>query len=71
VKEMGLGSSRMARAVGRLELSPHLLERMDDRHFGIEITAPWKLSASALHRVLRRLGRRTVRPADLAPLRVA
>lgn len=38
---------------------------------GIEITAPSKLSASALNRVLRRLGLPTVTPADLAPLRAA
>ncbi len=38
---------------------------------GIEITAPTKLSASALNRVLRRLGLPTVTRADLAPLRAA
>lgn len=38
---------------------------------GIEITAPAKLSAPALNRVLRRLGAPTVTPADLAPLRAA
>lgn len=38
---------------------------------GIEITAPAKLSASALNRVLRRLGLPTVTRADLAPLRAA
>ena len=38
---------------------------------GIEITAPAKLSASALNRVLRRLGLPTVTQADLAPLRAA
>lgn len=38
---------------------------------GIEITAPAKLSASALNRVLRRLGFPTVTRADLAPLRAA
>jgi hypothetical protein len=37
----------------------------------IEITAPAKLSAPALNRVLRRLGIPTVSPADLAPLRAA
>jgi FMN phosphatase YigB (HAD superfamily) len=72
VKEMGLGSSRMAGTVGlELELSPHLLKRMDDRRFGIEITALSNLSASALDRVRRRLGLRTVMPADLAPVRAA
>jgi hypothetical protein len=38
---------------------------------GIEITAPSKLSAPALNRVLRRLGLPTVTRADLAPLRAA
>jgi uncharacterized protein YuzE len=38
---------------------------------GIEITAPAKLSAPTLNRVLRRLGVPTVTRADLAPLRAA
>ena len=38
---------------------------------GIEITAPAKLSAVALNRVLRRLRVPTVTRADLAPLRAA
>ena len=38
---------------------------------GIEITAPARLSAPALNRVLRRLGVPTVTRADLAPLRAA
>jgi uncharacterized protein YuzE len=38
---------------------------------GIEITAPAKLSASALNRVLRRLGLPPVKRVDLAPLRAA
>lgn len=38
---------------------------------GIEITAPAKLSAPALNRVLRRLGLPPVSRADLAPLRAA
>jgi uncharacterized protein YuzE len=38
---------------------------------GIEITAPTKVSAPALNRVLRRLGVPAVRRADLAPLRAA
>ena len=38
---------------------------------GIEITAPAKLSAAALTRVLRRLGLPPVTRADLAPLRAA
>lgn len=38
---------------------------------GIEITAPAKLSAAALNRVLRRLRLPTVTRADLAPLRAA
>ena len=41
------------------------------RPIGIEITAPSKLSVSALNRVLRELGQQTVRRADLAPLRAA
>jgi hypothetical protein len=41
------------------------------RPIGIEITAPAKLSTSALNRVLRRLGLPTVTRADLAPLRAA
>ena len=38
---------------------------------GIEITAPAKVSASRLNRVLRRFGLPLVRTADLAPLRAA
>jgi len=38
---------------------------------GIEITAPAKLSAAALNRVLRRFGCPPVRSADLAPLSAA
>ena len=38
---------------------------------GIEITAPGKLSAVALNRVLRRFDLPPVTHADLAPLRVA
>jgi hypothetical protein len=38
---------------------------------GIEITAPAKLSAAALNRVLRRLGLPPVTRTDLAPLRAA
>lgn len=38
---------------------------------GIEITAPAKLSAVALNRVLRRFGFPPVTRADLAPLRAA
>jgi uncharacterized protein YuzE len=41
------------------------------RPIGVEISAPSKLSASALDRVLRRLGLPTVTRADLAPLRAA
>lgn len=41
------------------------------RPIGIEITAPGRLSALALNRVLRRLGAPTVTRADLAPLRAA
>jgi len=38
---------------------------------GIEITAPGKVSAAALNRVLRPLGLPRVTRADLAPLRAA
>jgi uncharacterized protein YuzE len=38
---------------------------------GVEITAPARLSAPALNRVLRRLGVPTVTRAELAPLRAA
>jgi hypothetical protein len=38
---------------------------------GIAITAPSKLSAAALNRVLRRFGLPPVTRADLAPLRAA
>lgn len=38
---------------------------------GIEITAPAKLSATTLNRVLRKLGFQPVSRADLAPLRAA
>ena len=38
---------------------------------GIEITAPARLSAAALNRVLRPLGMPAVTRADLAPLRAA
>lgn len=38
---------------------------------GIEITAPGKLSAASLNRVLRRFGLPTVTRADLTPLRAA
>jgi uncharacterized protein YuzE len=38
---------------------------------GIEITAPGKLSAAALNRVLRHFGLSPVTRADLAPLRAA
>jgi hypothetical protein len=38
---------------------------------GIEITAPGKVSAAMLNRVLRRFGLPRVRSSDLAPLRAA
>jgi uncharacterized protein YuzE len=41
------------------------------RPIGIEITAPSKVSAAALNRVLRRFGLPSVTHADLAPLRAA
>lgn len=43
----------------------------DGRPIGIEITAPSKLSAAALNRVLKSLGHSSVRRSDLAPLRAA
>ncbi len=41
------------------------------RPIGIEITAPGKVSAAALNRILRGLGLPRVTRADLAPLRAA
>jgi uncharacterized protein YuzE len=38
---------------------------------GIEITAPTKVTVSALNKVLHALGQPEVTPADLAPLRAA
>ncbi len=38
---------------------------------GIEITAPSRITARSLNRVLRELGMPPVRPADLAPLKAA
>jgi hypothetical protein len=38
---------------------------------GIEITAPRKINAALLNRVLRELGQRPVRARDLAPLLAA
>ena len=38
---------------------------------GIEITAPQRITAAALNRVLRDLGQPPVKTADLAPLRAA
>ncbi len=38
---------------------------------GIEITAPSKLTLSVLNRILRELGSRPVKRADLTPLRAA
>ena len=38
---------------------------------GIEITAPGKLTLSALNKVLRGLGQAVITRADLAPLRAA
>lgn len=39
------------------------------RPIGIEITAPGKLTVSAINRVLRELGFAAVKRADLSPLR--
>jgi len=41
------------------------------RPIGIEITAPAKVTLSALNRVLRRLGVPVAKRSDLAPLRAA
>lgn len=41
------------------------------RPIGIEITAPAKITVSALNKVLRALGQPAVTRADLAPLRAA
>jgi len=60
-------SSRTA----RVELGLIIDFNRGGRPIGIEITAPAKLSAAALNRVLRRFGLPTVTPADLAPLRAA
>jgi uncharacterized protein YuzE len=38
---------------------------------GIEITAPSKISLSAINRVFRKLGLETVKGSDLAPLLAA
>ena len=43
----------------------------DGRPIGIEISAPAKVTVSALNKVLRTLGQRGVTRADLAPLRAA
>lgn len=43
----------------------------DGRPIGIEITAPTRVTVTALNRVLRGLGAAPVTRADLAPLRAA
>lgn len=43
----------------------------DGRAIGIEITAPTRVTVTALNRVLRELGAALVTRADLAPLRAA
>jgi hypothetical protein len=43
----------------------------DGGAIGIEITAPRRLTAASLNRVLGSLGAQRVTPADLAPLRAA
>jgi uncharacterized protein YuzE len=55
----------------RVELGLVIDFNRTGKPIGIEITAPEKVSASALNRVLRRLGLPTVTRADLAPLRAA
>jgi len=43
----------------------------DDRPIGLEITAPGRVSADAINRVLADLGLSPLPDADLAPLRAA
>lgn len=43
----------------------------DGRAIGIEITAPSRVTVTALNRVLRSLGQSPLTRADLAPLRAA
>jgi hypothetical protein len=43
----------------------------DDRPIGLEITAPGKVSAAMINRVLGTLGLSPLSDADLAPLRAA
>jgi hypothetical protein len=43
----------------------------DGRPIGIEITAPSRVTVTALNRVLRSLGQAPLKRADLAPLRAA
>ena len=66
-------ASRWTRAIETAKAAPGLVIDFNRRGkpIGIEITAPTKLSAAALNRVLRRLGFPLVTRADLAPLRAA
>lgn len=43
----------------------------DGRPIGIEITAPKRVTARGLNRVLRELGVAPISPGDLAPIRAA
>jgi uncharacterized protein YuzE len=61
------------RAVRVTKASPSLLIDYDARGkpIGIEITAPARVSLTALNKVLARLGQPRLGPEDLAPLMVA
>ncbi len=43
----------------------------DGRPIGVEITEPSQVTAAAMNRVLKKLGQRAIRAADLAPFRAA
>jgi hypothetical protein len=66
-REPGDKSYRTKRAVPGLVIDFN----RSGKPIGIEITAPQKASATALNRVLRRLGLPAVTRADLTPLRAA
>jgi len=64
------GAQRAARVS---KASPGLLIDYDPegKAIGIEITAPGRVSLTALNRVLARLGQPRLQPEDLAPLMAA
>lgn len=43
----------------------------DGRPIGVEITEPALVTAAAMNRVLKKLGQKPIRAADLAPFRAA